>query len=268
VNHPQIAAFARLAKENTPPLRKLEGKGTLLGRTMHDFAFDAKHDEIVVTNPFAQAILTFKGGASGETAPIRVIQGPHTRIVSERGMDKVGIDPVNNEIYVATSLNEILVFPREANGDVAPTRILGGPDTKVSGRPAIRIDPVRNLLLVAEEGGGGEGMLIFDRTASGNTKPRAVFPGPSGNQFEVYNGLVVHPGRDSILAWSLDDVGKPDIRPRLKITAPLGARAAQTGIVLDPVHKEVIIGTGAGNEVRTFYAPEVFELATPKTASR
>jgi hypothetical protein len=268
VNHPQIAAFARLAKENTPPLRKLEGKGTMLGRTMHDFAFDAIHDEIVVTNPFAQAILTFRGGARGEEAPKRIIQGPHTRIVSERGMDKVGIDPVNNEIYVATSLNEILVFPREGNGDVAPARIIAGSDTKVSGRPAIRIDPVRNLLLVAAEGGGGQGMLIFDRTASGNAKPKAVFPGPSGNQFEIYNGYVIHAGRDSILAWSLDDVGKPDIHPRLKLNAQLGMRAAQTGIVLDPVHKEVIIGTGAGNEVRTFSAPELYNLVTTKSASR
>jgi DNA-binding beta-propeller fold protein YncE len=260
VNHPQIAAFARLAKENTPPLRKLEGKGTMLGRTMHDFAFDAIHDEIVVTNPFAQAILTFRGGARGEEAPKRIIQGPHTRIVSERGMDKVGIDPVNSEIYVATSLNEILVFPREANGDATPIRIIGGNNTRISGRPAIRIDPVRNLLLVAAEGGGGQGMLIFDRTAEGNVKPKAVFPGPSGNQFEIYNGYVIHVGHDSILAWSLDDVGKPDIRPRLKLNAPLGMRAAQTGIVLDPAHKEVIVGTGAGNEVRTFAAPELFSL--------
>ena len=235
---------------------------------MHDFAFDAMHDEIVVTNPFAQAILTFKGGSSGETPPVRVIQGPHTRIVSERGMDKVGIDPVNNEIYVATSQNEILVFPRLANGDVAPARIIAGNETKVSGRPAIRIDPVRNLLLVAEKGGGGQGMLIFDRTASGNAKPKAVFPGPSGNQFEIYNGYIIHAGRDSIVAWSLDDVGKPDIRPRLKLNAPLGMRAAQTGIVLDPVHKEVIVGTGAGNEVRTYAAPDLFNFVTTKSASR
>ncbi len=75
-------------------------------------------------------------------------------------------------------------------------------------------------------------------------------------------------GRDSILAWSLDDVGKPDIRPRLKLNAQLGMRAAQTGIVLDPVHKEVIIGTGAGNEVRTFAAPELYNLITTKSASR
>ena len=237
---------------------------------MHDFEFDAIHDEIVVSSPFAQAILTFRGGANGEEAPIRVIQGPHTQIVSERGMDKVAIDPVNNEIYAATSLNQILVFPREANGDVAPIRVLmGGPGTQVGGRPSIRIDPVRNLLLVAGEGGGGRGMLIFDRTASGTAKPRAVMPGPVGNQFEVYNGYVITVGRDSILAWSLDDAGKPDIRPRMKLLAPLGARAAQTGIVLDPVHKEVIVGTGAGNEVRTFSTPELFDMmASNQTSQR
>jgi len=57
VAHPQIAAFARLAKENTPPVRVLEGQKTMISRTMHGFAYDAIHDEIVVTSPLAQAIL-------------------------------------------------------------------------------------------------------------------------------------------------------------------------------------------------------------------
>ncbi len=47
---------------------------------MHDIRYDAIHDEIVVSNPFAQAILTFRGSATGEEAPIRVIQGPKTMI--------------------------------------------------------------------------------------------------------------------------------------------------------------------------------------------
>ncbi len=95
MNHPQIAAFARLAEENAVPTRKLEGQLTGLGRTMHDLAYDAIHDEIVVSSPFAQAILTFRGGADGEEPPIRIIQGPRTQIVSERGLDKVTIDTVN-----------------------------------------------------------------------------------------------------------------------------------------------------------------------------
>ena len=59
--HPQIAAFARLARENAVPTRKLEGQLTRLGRTMHDMDYDPIHDEIVVGSPFAQAVLVFRG---------------------------------------------------------------------------------------------------------------------------------------------------------------------------------------------------------------
>src|SRR5436309_1353979 len=48
---------------------------------MHDIRYDAVHDEIFVNNPFAQAILVFRGSAQGEEPPIRIIQGPKTRIV-------------------------------------------------------------------------------------------------------------------------------------------------------------------------------------------
>ena len=105
--HPQIAAFARLAGENVPPVRALEGQKTLISRTMHGFGFDAVHDEIVVTSPLAQAILIFRGGANGEEPPIRVIQGPHTQIqgTAYGGNDKVSVDPVNDEIYVPIDPN-------------------------------------------------------------------------------------------------------------------------------------------------------------------
>src|SRR3989475_12320887 len=131
VNHPQIAAFSRLAKENTPPTRTLEGQKTLISRTMHDLAYDPTHDEIVVTSPLTQAILIFRGGANGEEAPIRVIQGPHTQILGVGAMDKVTVDPETGEIYLPTAKHNILVFPSGANGDVAPKRVLGGPDTQI-----------------------------------------------------------------------------------------------------------------------------------------
>ena len=46
----------------------------MLARTMHSIVYDAEHDEIVVPNAFSYAVLTFRGGADGEEAPIRVIQ--------------------------------------------------------------------------------------------------------------------------------------------------------------------------------------------------
>ena len=66
---------------------------------MHDIAFDAIHDEIVVTSPLAQGILTFRGAANGEEAPIRYIQGDKTQIKGVGATGKVSIDAVHNEIY-------------------------------------------------------------------------------------------------------------------------------------------------------------------------
>ena len=245
-----------MAEENSIPTRKLEGQLTRLGRTVHDLSFDPIHDEIVVSSPFAQAILTFRGGANGEEPPLRIIQGPKTQIVSERGMDKVTIDPVNNEILVANSLNQVLVFPREANGDVAPIRVLGGPDTKINGygRPAMRVDPVNDLLFIAN----GSEILIFDRTASGNTPPKDVIPGPRQLwQFEVYNDMIIFPRGDNVVAWSIHNTGE-GARPMLSIPTPLGERAGQIGIALNPADQEVLMGTGQGNQVRTFHVPELF----------
>src|SRR3989449_10098644 len=129
---------------------------------MHGFAYDAVHDEIVVSSPLTQAILIFRGGAGGEEAPVRVIQGPHTQILgtAEGGNDKVSVDGVNNEILlpVGTGVsrvnrtpvadNGVLVFDRAANGDVAPKRMLSGPDTQIRSVAAVAADPIHDRLVV------------------------------------------------------------------------------------------------------------------------
>src|SRR5262245_7201434 len=95
-----------------------------MGRTMHGLGYDEIHDEIVVPQQFAQAILTFAGDANGEAAPIRVIQGSKTRLEAP---DRVTVDPVNNEIY-APEGRVLLVYDRAANGNVAPKRTIEGPN--------------------------------------------------------------------------------------------------------------------------------------------
>jgi len=271
VNHPQIAAFARLAGENTPPARVLEGQKTLISRTMHGFGFDAMHDEICVTSPLAQAILTFRGGANGDEAPIRVIQGPHTQIqgTAYGGNDVVSTDPVNNEIYIAVVPDSILVFDRTASGDVSPKRVLTGPDTQIRGKATVAVDPVRNLLFANVS----NSMLIFDRTASGNSKPKAVIRGPKSamgriDSFQVYapKGWIIAGGQGGFVgAWSVEDNG--DIAPRWKIPVQQLTGYVASGIALDPVHKEIIFSaagqrvrptSGIMNTVITFSWPEIF----------
>jgi hypothetical protein len=272
VNHPQIAAFARLARENTPPVRVLEGQKTLISRTMHGFGYDPIHDEIVVTSPLAQAILIFRGGANGEEPPVRVIQGPHTQIKGTAGEanDMVSVDPVNNEIYIPVDPGAILVFDRTANGDVAPKRVLTGSDTQIRSESASSaVDPVRNLLFV----NNGGAMLIFDRTASGNTKPKAVIKGPKSgmaniNSFQVYpsKGWIIAGGMGGFVgAWSVDDNG--DVPPHWKIPVQQLTGYVASGIALDPLHKEMILSaagqrvrppSGIANTVITFSWPEIF----------
>jgi hypothetical protein len=256
---------------------------------MHDIAFDGIHDEIVVTSPLTQAILSFRGAASGEEPPLRVIQGDKTQIKGVGAAGKVSIDPVHNEIYLATPDQTILVFNRTDTGNVAPKRVLGGPDTLLSlGKqmtdnavfsgpgyrvygggnvPCIRIDPIHNLLLVPVAGGPNAGaMLVFDRSATGNTAPKAIIKGPvrmGANQFDIYPpalNLITHNGNNFEI-WKIPESGTSTEQP-VKIPAPLGRQSADIGLVLDPLHKEAIVATAAGNSIETFYLPEAFDGST------
>ena len=273
--HPQIAAFARLAKENEAPARLIAGQKTLLARTMHDIRYDAIHDEFVVNNPFAQAILTFRGGADGEEAPIRVIQGPSTQL---GGSSRLEVDPVNDEIIVPGG-DRILVYPREGKGDVSPIRVIQGPDTLLRGSGALSVDPVHNLIVasIGNQRRRGEGptgsLLIFNRTDSGNVKPRAVITGPKTgiirfNQIRVYppKGWIIatQPGpRDDqepegifVGVWSINDNG--DVPPRWKIGGPKSTLKKPRGVALDPKNKELIVADMRLNAVLIYYFPEIF----------
>ncbi len=264
--HPQIAAFARLAKENSLPARVIAGQATRLGRTMHAIHYDPLHDEIVVSNPFAQAILTFRGGANGEEPPLRVIQGPRTGMDAP---DRFGIDPAHNEIYVPAE-NSILVFPRLASGDVAPVRKLHG-DWDAN---EMVVDSVHDLIIATGTiPGEGRGIVMFNRTDNGAVKPRAFIGGPNTG-LQSTRQIQVNPEKGWIFVsqtltrdelttgayfvgvWSIHDKG--DVPPRWKIGGPNSTLKRARGVVLDPKHKEVLVADMLRNAVLTYYFPEVF----------
>lgn len=275
--------FARLATENAQPTRVIAGQGTLLARTMHDIRYDAVNDEIIVANPFAQAIMTFRGGAQGEEPPIRIIQGPSTQIQAQ--VDRLDVDTVHNEILVPNH-DQILVYPRAGKGNVAPIRVIKGPDTQLDDVESIAVDPVNDIIVVAgarpagapgqtggggqTEGGGGE-MMLFRRTANGNVKPLGVIGGPKTeivriNQIQIHNGWIIatQPGKYEeqepegvfVGVWSIRDRG--DAAPRWKLGGPKTAMKKPRGVVLDPAHKELIVADMRLNTVLTYYFPEIF----------
>jgi len=271
VAHPQIAAFARLADKNAKPVRKIEGQRTLLGRTMHGLTYDEIHDEFTVPQQFAQAILTFAGGAEGETPPLRVIQGSRTRLEAP---DRVAVDAVNNEIFVPEG-DKVLVFDRMANGNVAPIRAIEGPDVG-RGMDALAIDPVNDLLIVGVGGGGGDlgrgtRFFVFDRTANGNVKPKMIIQGPRamGGPFTVYppKKLILATNRPSDESLAGDDSylgvwsyanNSSDGKPLWTIGGPKGIFQMPRGVTLDVKNKSIIASDKRLNSVLTFRVPEMF----------
>lgn len=286
VGHPRIGAFPRTADKNALPVRTIQGSNSKTNRTMHAIAYDEVHDEIVVPSRAGQAIMTFRGSANGNEAPIRIIQGPKTGL---RQFDKLSVDPVNNEVFVFFG-GQVVFFDRLANGDVAPKRILNPPGLRAN---HARVDPIRNLLIV----GGGNRIWIFDRTAQGpDAKPRAIIGGGPKSGLRVGQGMALYPPTGKILVnvpggedegrneteaftpeqlasdrsyvgvWSIDDNG--DVPPQWTIGGPKGMLRQPRGLTLDPKNKTVIVSDKYLNGVLTYSFPEVFDPPRARETAR
>jgi len=283
VANPRIGAFQRTADKNALPVRTIQGANTKTNRTMHAISYDEVNDEIVVPSRAGQAIMTFRGAANGDEAPIRIIQGPKTGL---RQFDKLSVDPVNDEVFAFFG-SSVVFFDRKANGDVAPKRILNPSYLRAQ---QARVDPIRNLLIVA----GGDKIWIFDRTAQGkDAQPKAVIGGPASGM-RVGNGMSYYPptgmilinvpgaqdeGRDEtepfspealasdksfIGVWSIDDRG--DVPPRWTIAGPKNMLRQPRGVTLDPKNKTVIVSDKYLNGVLTYSFPELFDAPRVQTA--
>jgi hypothetical protein len=241
---------------------------------MHDIRYNDVDDEIIVPNPFANAILIFRGGANGQEAPIRVIQGPNTQL---GGASRLDIDTVHREIFIPGG-GGVLVYPLDGNGDVPPKRVLRGPDTYIAGG-SIAVDPINNLMALP---GRNRSIVIFDRTASGNTKPLRIIEGPNTqidriNQMQIYpegrlvmiampgQQLLMEPPRVFVGIWSLDDDG--DVPPRWTVNGDQTTLKKPFAIAINPEHKELYVTDMRLNGVLTFSVPEIFQPAPARTAS-
>ena len=280
MGHPQIAAFARVAKENSLPARLIEGQITELSRGAHDIRYDPVHDEIWIANPHATAILAFRGAANGAEPPLRIIQGDKTQLEI---LDRLDVDTMHDEIFVPDG-EKILVYRRDANGNVPPIRVIQGDNTLLKRAKALAVDPVHNLIAIGTEEGKGKdrraNVLLFNRTDEGNVMPRAVIRGPSVGspnstehaigQMQMYPPkgwiIVTIPGAlyswDStdwapfVGVWSINDNG--EVPPRWKLGGPKSTLKRPRGVVLDPRNKEMIVADMHQNAIFTYYFPEIF----------
>ena len=124
-------------------------------------------------------------------------------------------------------------------------------------------------------------LLIFDRTAEGNTKPKAVIGGPRSGLSNV-SAVAVYPPTGKILVnvrgarggsaaagphtgiWNIDDHG--DVP--LQWTVGQGMIQTIKGVTVDPMNETIMISDKALNAVLTYALPEMFEQRAGPSAAQ
>ena len=104
----------------------------------------------------------------GDTAPVRVIQGPKTQL---NWSGTMALDPDTGDLYVANDGGQsLLVFrgPTD-NGDVAPTRVVKGNKTGLSYPVGLTIDTKNKEIWAANL--GNSSATVYPLMANGDVAP-------------------------------------------------------------------------------------------------
>ena len=190
VQHPpEVVVYRKMAEGEEKPKRTLEGPSTLLSDP-HGIAIHIKNQWMFVSNHGATSeqgrgtgkfsppsITVYPLKASGDTAPLRIIQGPKTRLNWPAAMV---LDQEREELYVANDADDsVLVFRATDNGDVAPIRMIRGPGTGIKNPTGIFLDLKNDELWISNM--GNHSATVYPRTANGDAAPlRTIRSAPVG----------------------------------------------------------------------------------------
>lgn len=141
----------------------------------------------------------------------------------------------------------LAVYARQANGQVAPARVIEGRRTGLSrSSHGIAIDLVNNEIVVPSNVAAA--LLAFDRSVSGNAAPVRIVQGaqtrissPQGVSIDNVNDeiVVADENRNSILVFQRTATG--NVAPLREIRGPATSIENPQGISVDPAHNEIIL---------------------------
>ena len=199
--------YGRQANGDAPPDREFVSPYGNFGA-----AVDETRQEMYLTLQHNSAIMVYKKSSGMQDHAVRLIQGDKTRMGDPHG---IAFDPKNRLLYVANygtshqvkmgttgsggrpripnwpagnygqeivkgtgkfELPSIVVLPADANGDVAPVRVIQGPKTGFNWPTGVAFDPERQELYVANQAGGE--ILVFRADQQGDVAPIRVLKGP------------------------------------------------------------------------------------------
>lgn len=184
-----VLAFARNATGSTAPLRSTTFAPTVIDNAS-GLAYLPASDEVAVGdyqdlggNQSGGEVLIFPRTISGAPVASRRIAGPSTQLGSF--VNSLAVDPAHNELFVlvtdADARSRIVVFPVGADGNVAPLRVIGGNNTRMTNAGGLDYYAFRDELLVASGAfnSAATRVLGFARTAQGDVAPNRDISGPN-----------------------------------------------------------------------------------------
>lgn len=189
-NPPQVAVYRKAASGEEKPVRVIRGEQTRLADS-HGIAIDLKSRLVFVNNwgsfttestlsggrSDSASINVYSMDAKGDTAPLRVIQGPKTQL---NWPGTMAFDPDTGDLYVANDEGQsLLVFRgRTDNGDAPPARVIAGNRTGLSYPVGLTIDTRNKELWTVNL--GNSSATVYPLDANGNVAPlRKIRSAPS-----------------------------------------------------------------------------------------
>jgi DNA-binding beta-propeller fold protein YncE len=222
-----LVIFSRQVIGDVKPDRELHTPHGTFG-----IAVNEQTKELFLSVQHDNALVVYNKAASGSEAPIRVVQGSHTGLADPHGLaldsknkllfvtnhgstHDVARKPEGSKLEGKSHKREravgfpldrddavpgsgrfvppsITVYAQDAKGDASPVRTIQGPKTQFNWPTGLALDPARNELFVAND--GGNSVLVFDASASGDVAPLRVIKGlkslvsnPTGVFFDEKN---------------------------------------------------------------------------------
>lgn len=189
----------------------VQGALTMLGNPRF-LTLDASQDLLWVPNAAGNSVLVFEGasGLVGNVPPPRRLEGAGTGLSSP---EHVQVDAANDRLFVSNAgASNLLVFENAStlDGEIAPTRIVGGANTGLVGQQGILLEPGNDRLYVANAGSAS--VLVFEGagTLEGNPFPNRRLTGPNTGLVQPValaidssdNLYVADAGRNAILRFA------------------------------------------------------------------
>ncbi|MBI2815410.1 MAG: beta-propeller fold lactonase family protein [Acidobacteria bacterium] len=264
-----MTVFSREAKGNVPPTRALHTPHRTFGIAVNEEA-----QELFLTVEHPPAIVVYHKMAKGDDAPIRIIEGNRTLLADPHGIaldTKNKVMYVTNHGSVASSKDgknftrrpsvsggwqipdererrevmvpgsgayhppTITVYPMNGVGDVAPLRVIEGPETQLNWPAQIYFDEEHSDLYVAND--TGDSILVFKGGDKGNVAPTRVIKGsktgiknPTGVFLDKKNNELVVANMGNHSATVYPRTANGDVAPLRTIrAAPAGKVALDIG---------------------------------------